>query len=221
MYCRKCGEEVPENGKFCASCGESMEFNDSHIVEVEGVKKKKVKKEKTKQQKIRAGIAWGIFGLFLFAGMGEDDSSTTTAPTIMTVTEIQDYKSSCNTYDYETIFRDSSQYKGERARFVGKVVQVQYSGSKVYLRINVTASESPYGSYVSYSDTMWATYSPSSSESRILEDDILTIYGDLNGTYSYQSVLGGEITIPSINVKVLEMGETVSSTTSTDEAPIE
>ncbi len=35
---------------------------------------------------------------------------------------------------------------------------------------------------------------------RILEDDIITVMGVSNGLISYQSTLGGQITIPEINV---------------------
>ena len=36
---------------------------------------------------------------------------------------------------------------------------------------------------------------------RILEDDIITICGECDGLYSYESVLGSKVSLPKIDVK--------------------
>ena len=36
---------------------------------------------------------------------------------------------------------------------------------------------------------------------RILEDDIITIWGECDGLYSYESVLGSKESLPNIDVK--------------------
>ena len=36
---------------------------------------------------------------------------------------------------------------------------------------------------------------------RILEDDIITIWGECDGLYSYESVLGSKVSLPKIDVK--------------------
>lgn len=219
MYCRKCGQVVPDEDKFCASCGESKENNGTEAPEPDGKKRKKPKKEKSKTQKMTSNIGWGIFGLFLFVGIFGGDSTPPYTPPTYSATELVDYKNACETYDYQTIFRDSGQYIGKKATFTGKVVQAQYSGSKVILRVNVTVSESSFGTYVSYSDTIWVSYYPAANESRILEDDIITIYGELTGTYSYTSVLGGEITIPSIQAVIIEQSLNNGETATEEESP--
>lgn len=33
MFCRKCGTELPEGGKFCPSCGTAVEQSNSSNVE--------------------------------------------------------------------------------------------------------------------------------------------------------------------------------------------
>lgn len=105
----------------------------------------------------------------------------------------KEFKSKCKTYNYKEIFRNSEKYKGQYAKFTGKVVQVieTYYGS-YELRVNVTRSS--YGTY--YSDTMYIYISSDTADFRILEDDVITIYGILQGTKTYTSVLGSSITIP-------------------------
>jgi hypothetical protein len=41
-------------------------------------------------------------------------------------------------------------------------------------------------------------------ESRILEDDWITCYGECEGVESYTTVLGSQITIPSMKMKYYE-----------------
>ena len=72
-------------------------------------------------------------------------------------------------------------------------------------RIDVTCKKYQYISGYSRDDTMWVLYTPSPGESKILEDDMVNIYGYLTGEYSYESVLGAKITIPSMTAKYIEL----------------
>ena len=45
----------------------------------------------------------------------------------------------------------------------------------------------------------------SENESRILEDDIINMYGTLNGTKTYDSVLGSSITIPYLIAEYIDV----------------
>ena len=57
-----------------------------------------------------------------------------------------------------------------------------------------------------YEDTILVKYKySSSSESRILEDDIITLYGKSMGTYTYESVLGSPITVPYIDAMYIDI----------------
>lgn len=109
------------------------------------------------------------------------------------------YKSQCTYYDYKTIARDPEVYKGKQAAFTGKVIQVVENGLSVIMRVNVT----PVG-YGVYSDTVYVTYyRKSNTESRILEDDIITLYGTLGGLKTYETVLGSTVSIPLLNAKYI------------------
>jgi hypothetical protein len=49
------------------------------------------------------------------------------------------------------------------------------------------------------------------SGSRILEDDTVTFYGESVGTMTYESTMGGDITIPAVlAAKIDDQGQTAS-----------
>ena len=43
-----------------------------------------------------------------------------------------------------------------------------------------------------------------SSEGRILEDDIVTLYGKMRGTYTYTSVMNASITVPLMYAEYID-----------------
>lgn len=111
------------------------------------------------------------------------------------------FKASCQVYSYDEISRNPDNYKGKPAVFRGKVAQVVESSysSSIDLRVDVTE-----GSYGWWDDTNYVSYTLPEGSSRILEDDIITIYGTLDGLYSYTAVLGNTITLPKLDAKYIE-----------------
>jgi hypothetical protein len=91
------------------------------------------------------------------------------------------YKSSCTAYSYDTIARDPDQYTGTYGKYTGKIVQVMDDGNDCQLRVNITK-----GRYT-YSDTIFVLYTRAEGESKLLEDDIITIYGMNVGEVSYSN----------------------------------
>ena len=113
----------------------------------------------------------------------------------------KNYKAKCNTYSYNEIARNPDSYKGKYAKIYGKVIQVmqEKSNGKIEYTLRVGTSGSYY-----YDDVVLVYYEADSSESRILEDDMVTLYGELRGEYSYETVMGNEITIPLIYAKYVD-----------------
>lgn len=106
---------------------------------------------------------------------------------------IQAYSSSCQWPSFDNVARDPDSWDGVRVAFTGEVIQVLQSGTRYTLRVNVTPVS--YG----YTDTIMVYYVADAGDSRILEDDVITLYGIMNGTYTYESVLGASITVPFMN----------------------
>lgn len=116
---------------------------------------------------------------------------------------IENYKASCENYNYKEIARNPGNYKGNKVKFTGEVIQVQEVGSNsIILRVNVTKNKYNY-----YEDTIYCTYKYSDNESKILQDDIITLYGECKGDTSYTSILGQKITIPKVEIKYIELNE--------------
>ena len=114
-----------------------------------------------------------------------------------TMSESQ-YKEKCQSISYDSLARDPSKYKGELVKFTGEVIQVLEESGIVAMRVNVTNNGYGY-----YDDTVYVWYLYDEDESKFLEDDIITFYGEYDGLYSYESVLGATITIPEVFAKYI------------------
>lgn len=118
--------------------------------------------------------------------------------------EEKDFKSSCKEYTFNQIARNPEKFEGTKVKLTGEVVQVLYGYGTVDLRVNIT-KEGEYYTY--YTDTIYATYYPKTGEDKILEEDIITLYGTSLGEYSYTSTMGAQITLPLIECKYITIHE--------------
>ncbi|MDE0401793.1 MAG: hypothetical protein OXL96_28700 [Candidatus Poribacteria bacterium] len=80
--------------------------------------------------------------------------------------------------------RYAERHRGKRVYYRGRVIQVLESRGDFQLRVNVTS-----GDYGLWEDTVFLRYDD--APVRILEDDIVAFVGKMNGTVTYESVLGG------------------------------
>lgn len=114
---------------------------------------------------------------------------------------INEYKNECKTYNYKTIFRYVEEYKGKKVKYTGKVVQVIEGTSVTSYRVNVTKDRWGY-----YDDTIYVTFMDlDKTTPRILEDDIITFYGILGDLYTYETVMGASVTIPSVTALYIDI----------------
>ncbi|MBR4021949.1 MAG: toxin regulator, partial [Ruminococcus sp.] len=90
---------------------------------------------------------------------------------------------------YDQLARNPDDYKGEKAKFYGKVIQVIEGDSEIQIRLAVNDN---------YDKIILCGYNPSIVPSRILKDDHITVYGVSVGVVSYDSTLDGQITIPGM-----------------------
>lgn len=114
--------------------------------------------------------------------------------------EEQDFKTSCKTYTFEQMARNPEKFKGTNVKITGEVIQALYGSNSVDLRVNITKKGS-YSTY--YTDTIYVTYYTKPGEDKILEDDIITIYGTSKGDYTYTSTIGATINLPLIEGKYI------------------
>ncbi len=133
----------------------------------------------------------------------EETTKETTTETTTKKESKKEYKASCESIPYKSMARDPDKYTGKRVKFTGEVLQVVESSwsSSVEYRIAVTKEDWGY----SADDVVYVTYTPAEGESRILEEDIVTFYGESKGLMSYNSTLGGKITIPEVEAAYIEL----------------
>ncbi|HQC83448.1 MAG TPA: hypothetical protein PLB45_01050 [Bacilli bacterium] len=119
--------------------------------------------------------------------------------------EMKDYKNSCKKLNYKDVLRDSESYKGTRVYWFGEVAQVINDYSYL-VRVNCTKNSFSDSGYVC-DDSIYITYLDGmfDSKKKLLEDDMVKLWGTVDGDYSYTTVLGASKTIPSISVTFAEL----------------
>ena len=93
--------------------------------------------------------------------------------------------------DYKSVARNPSAYEGQLICFAGRVVQVQESGKTAVFRIATKDK---------YDDVVYCTYTIPDNYSRILEEDDVRVYGVCTGIYTYETIFGASVTIPSCKI---------------------
>ena len=112
--------------------------------------------------------------------------------------EAKEYKKSCKKYKYKKVLRNYEKYYFKRAKWFGKVVQVIDSKS---FRLSVGCSKNRFasGGYVCSNDIYVNYY----GNTRVIEDDMITVYGEMYGVQTYTTVLGASRTIPEFKAEYI------------------
>ena len=100
---------------------------------------------------------------------------------------------------YEDILRYPDKHNGENIQIYGKVLQKMESSSFVVLRVGTT------GRY--YDSVFYVTYFMDDTMPSVIEDDFVTIYGSCSGTKTYETIMGGSVTIPSMYAEKIIVGK--------------
>lgn len=108
------------------------------------------------------------------------------------------YKKQCKYIPYKKLARRPKKYDGKKVKFTGKIAQVIEGSYLTSYRIAVTKKAYDY-----WDDYVYVDYYGDSSE-RLLEDDIVSFYGKYDGIYTYESVFGARISIPSVEAEYIE-----------------
>lgn len=96
---------------------------------------------------------------------------------------------------YDQLARTPDKYETDKVKFSGTVIQLIEGDDTVQIRFAVNGD---------YDRILLAEYDPSITDSRILEDDKLTLLGFSTGIITYESTMGGDISIPSMYVDEIQ-----------------
>lgn len=205
MYCKNCGKQLEDSAKFCSDCGAPTDNfvtqtapAPSPVMESAVQPARKEEPKKKKKSILKRWWFWVIIVAVLLIYCSSPDD-----PEQPNLSEA-DYKAACEEIDYDTLARNPENYTGNLYTFTGEVVQVVDYDSYIKMRIDVTPVVEN-GEVWYYEDTIYVKYYPKEGADKILEGDIITIYGLCAGEESYTSVLGEIITLPKINMMYYEL----------------
>lgn len=95
---------------------------------------------------------------------------------------------------YNQLARTPDNFNGRKVKFSGKVIQVMEGNTEVQLRIAVNNN---------YDTILYVAYDPRITPSRVLENDYVTVKGESEGLFTYQSTGSGNISIPLVWVDII------------------
>lgn len=97
---------------------------------------------------------------------------------------------------YDNLARSPEQYKGEYVKFKGKVLQVLEDSGVTQIRLAIDGD---------YDKVILVGYSSSILDVKLLEGDVVTVYGESQGDVTYTSTIGKPITLPLVLTNKIDM----------------
>lgn len=116
---------------------------------------------------------------------------------------IKEYKKLCSKYNYKDLLRNPSDYYDKNAYYFGQILQVvsNKANYKSY-RVGVDCTKYSYiDGYYCDNDIFVEYY----GNDVFIEDDMVKMWGTMNKTYTYTTVLGTSLTIPKFEAKIMEL----------------
>ena len=101
---------------------------------------------------------------------------------------VQAFKDNTETIPYSQLIKDPESFRGRNVRYYGQIFQIQQSGGAGFMLLSVTD-----GGYGFWDDNVWVNYE---GNVRGAEKDMITVYGRMTGSESYETQIGGETFVP-------------------------
>lgn len=178
--CKYCRQPIDKKATVCHYCGKKQGLTRAEIIVYTVII-----------------VAVMIFGLKacngIRSGYDRADERAAVSSEARKYSE-SEYKNICRIVTYEELARDKNALKGEKVTVTGEVIQVM---DNIY-RMNITKND--HG----YSDAIVFELDSDKLSENILENDIITVWGESKGFYTYKSITGQEVTAPDINVVYVE-----------------
>lgn len=198
--CKHCGAEIAASAKVCPQCGGKNKPTLSALRTIIAV----------------IFILVGISQIFSILSGGSSSSSkstskasASTASSVASVPEISedDYKAECQTVDYKELCRYPEKYEGTKIVVkvkVSQIIDANFSGSEKAWR--TYTDNSGYGFYSD--DEYYMLDKRGGNAVKILDDDIITVYGEFTGLEKITRALTSTTDeLPRIEVRFADLAE--------------
>lgn len=114
--------------------------------------------------------------------------------------EEKEYKNACKKLKYKDVLRNPSDYDGVQAYWFGKVYQ-KVSSTQYRVGVNCEKNRFATGGYIC-DDYIYVLYY---GDTVLIEDDIVKIYGEMDRTKTYETVLGASVTVPQVSAEYIDI----------------
>lgn len=108
----------------------------------------------------------------------------------------QRWMASATSIPFGQLDKNPDRYSGDRVMYRGQIFQIQEDFGSTMILLSVT--DEGYGFWT---DEIMVTYD---GTTEAVEDDIVTIYGTVEGSETYETRIGGENTVAKIKAKYIE-----------------
>jgi tetratricopeptide (TPR) repeat protein len=110
--------------------------------------------------------------------------------------QITDYKNSSEVVTYKVLNKNPDSLAGKKVKLTGKIMQIQENSGDTFMLLSVTNL-----GYDIWNDNVAVFYR---GKADVYEDDVIMIWGEVKGSFSYDSVAGWKITVPGVTAKYIE-----------------
>ena len=160
-----------------------------------------------------------ILGMTLFVGCDSETEESASETSSASEVEEQveepskspeelksEYIESTKEYSYEDMLRNAEENLDKPAVMTGEISQVQEQDDLILLHMNITQNEYGY-----WEDDIFVGFAQEDKDkdpdavSRFMEDDVVTVYGDIREPFTYKTVMNEERTVPLIRARYIKL----------------
>lgn len=217
--CKHCGQEIAASAKICPHCGGKNKppiykrgwfialivLIILYAIGSSDSSSNTASSTSTSASSTKAEVSSSSSSVTVSSSV-ESDSSTSEIPSTPTLSE-DEYRAECETVKYKDLCRYPDQYAGKKITITGKVQQIMdanwLSSDKAW---RVQTDNDDYGYYLD--DEYYAIDKRPSDAIKVLQDDIVVIYGEFTGMTNVTRALTNTTDeIPCIDVAYVDIVE--------------
>lgn len=217
--CKHCGQEIAASAKICPHCGGKNKppiykrgwfialivLIILYAIGSSDSSSNTASSTSTSASSTKAEVSSSSSSVTVSSSV-ESDSSTSEIPSTPTLSE-DEYRVECETVKYKDLCRYPDQYAGKKITITGKVQQIMdadwLSSDKAW---RVQTDNDGYGYYLD--DEYYAIDKRPSDAIKVLQDDIVVIYGEFTGMTNVTRALTNTTDeIPCIDVAYVDIVE--------------
>ena len=217
--CKHCGQEIAASAKVCPHCGGKNKppiYKRGWFIAIivlvilyaigsSGSSSNTASSTSSSASSSKAEVSSSSSSVAVSSSV-ESNSIASEAPAEPALSE-DEYKAECETVKYKDLCRYPEQYVGKKITITGKVQQIMDAGwlsnDKAW---RVQTDNDGYGYYLD--DEYYAIDKRPSDAIKVLQDDIVVIYGEFTGMTNVTRALTNTTDeIPCIDVAYVDIGE--------------